>query len=740
MKSPASFHRRSTSKFAPEIHIVEDFDEARSIFFDLTRKTSILPHGCISLCVEAATRRYRGEAFDPSMEEEVIRGIGLAVDGNMGFFISSDLLMADWKGNSIRSANMLEVFLPEILEKLPIVAHDVKYHAGWLCKMTSREAMVADCTNLASHLILGNRFKHDLQNLAQQFLNADPWPKTIKKKNGDYDKNEIARITAMDAVATIALLPILREGMEVWNVFPAYNRMIKATQVFCQIERRGSTIDLEKHENLSETYKISEEEALRQLKATAVYKCFIEKFGNKTPTDNDIIACLHYTGICRKNHEEGAASADFVGLNLPVKAWTKTGRPSIEEETLLSYYKDFDRKDVREFISTLKKWKKISKSGGFLKSMGPYIRTGTNKLSSRYLLEGTVAGRVSQREYSIHTLPPNSDAQRCFVSEWKNEGGLILCGDGNQMELRVLASLSNDEALKEAYRKGLDIHTFTAHELTGIPLKSIEKKSAERDSAKTVLLGSIYGSSIHSVARRTQKSYKEAARWYNNFFNKFPSVERFIKDCHDEAKANGFVRYATGRIRHINIPASGSGQRQAQNSPIQGAASDMVIDILTDFHDSMLQKSMESKVWGWVHDEIIADIYPGEFMEAFTCFLQSVKNVPEEKHPWFTVPSVWDFHIGTSWGAVCSVKSLKNTNNTWTLRIEGKQPHVEDVVASFRKWQKDIEIEVVREWTSSEKPDDVLSKKPFLGDTGGAILQETTINFIYNLDTMQQAI
>ena len=204
--------------------------------------------------------------------------------------------------------------------------------------------------------------------------------------------------------------------------------------------------------------------------------------------------------------------------------------------------------------------------------------------------------------------------RKIFVPTVKD--GYIVSADYSQIELRLLASFSGDEKLINAFNNGVDIHTLTASEVLGVDTSLVTP--AMRRSAKAINFGIVYGMSDYGLSQDIGIPVSQAKAYIEQYFARYPKIEKYLKDNVEFCKANGYVTTLYGRRRYIpeiNAPQYMSrqfGERAAKNMPLQGSASDIIKLAMIKVHDTLGKENLKSKLILQVHDELIVDTYPDE--------------------------------------------------------------------------------------------------------------------------------
>ncbi len=275
-------------------------------------------------------------------------------------------------------------------------------------------------------------------------------------------------------------------------------------------------------------------------------------------------------------------------------------------------------------------------------SSGPIIHTTFNQAL-------TSTGRLSSSEPNLQNIPTRDDEGRelrkLFISKF--EGGKILSADYNQIELRLLADMSGEENLIEAYNNNQDIHTLTASQIFGINLQAVTADM--RREAKAVNFGIIYGISDYGLSQNIKSSVAKAKAYIESYFTRYPRVKEFMNTNVESAKKEGLIRTKFGRVRKIpeinsaKYQTRSFGERVAMNMPLQGTASDIIKIAMQKVAKSFKEHSLKSQLILQIHDELIVDVFKGEEEIVSRIVTQEMQNVTSLK-----VPLVVSVGIGES--------------------------------------------------------------------------------------------
>ncbi|WP_026487382.1 DNA polymerase I [Caldanaerobius polysaccharolyticus] len=333
----------------------------------------------------------------------------------------------------------------------------------------------------------------------------------------------------------------------------------------------------------------------------------------------------------------------FDKLKLPVIKKTKTGY-STDAEVLEELSSQHDIVDKILRYRTLVKLRNTYVSG-FMKLLGD-----DDRLHTTFMQTVTSTGRISSTEPNLQNIPVRDDLgrriRRVFIPS--DEDHVILSADYSQIELRILAHLSEDANLIEAFISDEDIHARTASEVFGVPIEDVTPQM--RRSAKAVNFGIVYGISDFGLARDLKVSRKEAQMYIDSYFKRYPGVKAYLDRCVEEARKNGYVTTIYKRRRYIpeinsrNYSVRSFGERIAMNTPIQGSAADIIKAAMCVVYERLKKAGLTSKLLLQVHDELILDVARSELRQVMDIVKEGMENVVKLK-----VPLVVDISVGENW-------------------------------------------------------------------------------------------
>ena len=274
----------------------------------------------------------------------------------------------------------------------------------------------------------------------------------------------------------------------------------------------------------------------------------------------------------------------------------------------------------------------------------------TGRIHTNYSQAWTATGRMQSNSPNLQTIPVRKERGReiraAFVA--RDEDFLLLSADYSQIELRIMAALSGDAGMLEAFRTGIDIHAATAAKVYKVELSDVTRSM--RDAAKMVNFGIIYGISAFGLQQRLNVPRQEAAALIDSYFETYPGVRTYIDRTIEFARQHGFVQTMTGRRRYLrdinsrNFSIRSTAERLAMNSPIQGTAADMLKLAMIQVHRLLKEGGYRTKMLLTVHDEIVFDMAKSEQASVMPLIRQAMENALP-----LDVPVVVEMGVGQNW-------------------------------------------------------------------------------------------
>jgi DNA polymerase-1 len=449
---------------------------------------------------------------------------------------------------------------------------------------------------------------------------------------GDYQPDVLAAQYGLplpareDAAALALLLPELaaaqREKLAENGLLKLYEDVeLPLTRVLADMERRGIRVEKDK---LTQMSAMLEESA--QKYQERIYELAGQEFNLNSPKQMGQIL--------------------FEQLGLPPLKKTKTGY-STDAEVLEQLAGQFE---IARLILDFRSCFKLKST--YTDGLRPLI-DATGKLHTSFKQTITATGRLSSAEPNLQNIPIRQELGRRIREVFTADGpdDLLLAADYNQIELRVLAHISQDEGLQEAFLRGGDIHTRTAAEVLGQDPDSVD--AAARRQAKAVNFGIVYGISDYGLSRDLGISRAAAHDYIERYFERYPGVAGYQRQVVEQGKQNGYVSTLLGRRRWLPELKSGNfnlrsfAQRMAINTPIQGSAADIIKLAMLRVAEELARRGLKSAMLLQVHDELIFNMVPAE-REILPALVQ---RLMAEALP-LSVPLTVDLKAGRNWYAM----------------------------------------------------------------------------------------
>jgi len=402
---------------------------------------------------------------------------------------------------------------------------------------------------------------------------------------------------AADADMTLRLVPPLQHELEEKGLTKLLDLEMELLPVISDMERAGVRIDVDFFRRMSQDLAA----ALLKCEQT-IYEIAGEPFNiNSTQQLSDIL---------------------FKKLQLPREGLKKIA--SGHYSTAADVLEGLKAADTTGIIDAIIEYRELGKlKGTYVDALPQMINPDTGRIHTSFSQTGAITGRLASSSPNLQNIPIRSEVgqliRRGFVTE---PGWTFLSADYSQVELRILAHISQDETLLRAFREDQDIHTATAAAIYGIPVESVTKN--QRRFAKTINFGLIYGMGPFRLARETGLTLGEAENYVKKYFGQFPGIERYLDATHRKARADGYVETLFGRRRYFpvfrtsvgaaNRQAAQRADREAVNHPIQGTAADIIKVAMIRLH-AELQARYRARLLLQVHDELLLEV-PLEELEA----------------------------------------------------------------------------------------------------------------------------
>ncbi len=324
---------------------------------------------------------------------------------------------------------------------------------------------------------------------------------------------------------------------------------------------------------------------------------------------------------------------------------TKTGQYATGEDVLQKL------KSKHPIVELLLEYREVVKlKNTYVDPLPELVNDKTKRLHTSYNQVVAATGRLSSDKPNLQNIPIRSERgkeiRKAFVP--RNDNYTLIAADYSQIELRIIAALSKDANMLEAFRSGQDIHASTAAKVYGIAIDEVTRE--QRSHAKMVNFGIIYGISAFGLSQRLNISRKEAKQIIDSYFEQFPSIKTFMDQCIADAREKGYVSTILGRKRYLrdinsaNAVVRGFAERNAINSPIQGSAADMIKLAMIKIQNYLKKSGLKAKMILQVHDELIFDTPKEEAAD----LMEKVKEIMSEAMK-IDVPMDVDANLGDNW-------------------------------------------------------------------------------------------
>ena len=292
---------------------------------------------------------------------------------------------------------------------------------------------------------------------------------------------------------------------------------------------------------------------------------------------------------------------------------TKTGQYKTDEQTLL---KLASKHQIVKEILEYRQQKKLQST--YVDALPKLISAQTNRLHTTFMQTVAATGRLSSTNPNIQNIPIKTEMgkeiRKAFIS--RNKDYSILAADYSQIELRIIAALSGDKSMIDAFKNNIDIHSSTAAKVFKVDFNDVTQDM--RRKAKMVNFGIIYGITAFGLSQRLGIKRGEAKEIIDNYFEQFPDIKTYMDSMIDFARENGYVETIKNRKRHLkdinsrNAPIRGFAERNAINAPIQGSAADIIKIAMINIRKEMQLRNLKSKLLLQVHDELVFDLFNEE--------------------------------------------------------------------------------------------------------------------------------
>lgn len=514
-------------------------------------------------------------------------------------------------------------------EKIQKIGQNIKFDMAML-KWYDVDVKGPLFDTMIAHYLLQPDMKHSMDYLAEVFLNYKPV--SIEELIGKKGKNQksmrdvepdiITEYAAEDADITLQLKEVFEPKLKETGTDKLFNEIeMPLVPVLANMEAEGVKLDT---------------------KTLAEFSKELEREIEKIQLEIYEMAGVEFNIASPKQLGE-VLFEKLVISNKPKK--TKTGQYSTGEDVLVKLK---HRHPIIELILEYRSLTKLKNT--YVDALPNLVNLRDGRLHTSYNQAVAATGRLSSNNPNLQNIPIRTERGReirkAFIP--RNKEYILLAADYSQIELRIIAHLSKDKGLMEAFQHGMDIHTATASKVYGIAPDMVTKEM--RRNAKMVNFGIIYGISAFGLSERLGIPRKEAADIINNYFEQYPGVKAYMEKSIQFAREHGYVETILGRRRYLpdinsaNSIVRGYAERNAINAPIQGSSADMIKVAMINVFNEMRKQNLRSKMILQVHDELVFDAHRDEVEQ-----LKAIVNDKMLNAITLDVPLVVDMNTGENW-------------------------------------------------------------------------------------------
>ncbi|MBP6015674.1 MAG: DNA polymerase I [Candidatus Promineofilum sp.] len=570
------------------LEMVQQLESAKWISFDLeTDSLERLSAGIVGICL----------AVEPPRAYYVpvghLNGTAQADSGQMNLFAGS----AELAPGQLPIERVLEAIRPAMTDlNIPKVAHNAKFDSMILERYGIAVSPVRFDTMIAEWLTDPATKHKGLKDLARHRLGAEMTEilALIGRGKAQVTFAQVpidvaAPYGAADADMTLRLLPPLQQELREKGLIELLDMEMKLLPVISDMERAGVLIDVDFFRHMSQDLSA----ALLKLEQI-IYEIAGEPFNiNSTQQLSDIL---------------------FKKLQLPREGLKKIA--SGHFSTAFNVLEALKASDSTGIIDAIIEYRELGKlKGTYVDALPQMINPDTGRIHTSFSQTGAITGRLASSNPNLQNIPIRSELgqqlRRGFVTQ---PGWSFLSADYSQVELRILAHITQDETLLRTFREDQDIHAATAAAIYGIPIENVTRN--QRRFAKTINFGLIYGMGAFRLARDTGLTLGEAEDYMIKYFGQFPGIDRYLEETRRKARTNGYVETLFGRRRYFpvfkstmsgsNRQATQRAEREAVNHPIQGTAADIIKLAMIRLNDE-LKAGYRARLLLQVHDELLLE-------------------------------------------------------------------------------------------------------------------------------------
>ena len=549
-------------------------------------------------------------------------GLSFSVEEKKAFYVAVP-------ANYEEALKIVQIFKPLYeSDKIMKIGQNIKYDYEVLTRYgVTLQGKMFD--TMIAHYLIQPELHHNMDYMAETLLDYQTihieellGPKGKKQKNmRDLSPTDIYEYAAEDADITLRLKNVLEPRLKELGVEELFwNIEMPLVRVLADMELNGVCLDTEALQDTSKIFT----ERMKQYEQE-IYKEAGEEFNISSPKQvGDILF------------------GKLQIMDKPKK--TKTGQYVTSEEVLQSLE---SKSPIVRNILNYRGMKKLLST--YIDALPKLINPRTGHIHTSFNQALTATGRLSSSDPNLQNIPVRTDdgkeIRKCFIPE---DGCLFFSADYSQIELRIMAHLSEDENMMEAFREGHDIHRATAAKIWHVDIDKVT--DAQRKKAKQANFGIIYGITTYGLAQRMDIQNSEAKELIEGYFRTFPKVQAYMEHAKEEARAKGYAETLFHRRRYLadinsrNATVRGFAERNAINAPIQGTEADIIKVAMVRIWERFKKEGIRSKMILQVHDELNFSVYPEEREQVERIVIEEMQNA----YP-LNVPLTADAGWGKNW-------------------------------------------------------------------------------------------
>lgn len=549
-------------------------------------------------------------------------GLSFSVEERKAFYVAVP-------ANYEEALKIVQIFKPLYeSDKIIKIGQNIKYDYEVLTRYgVTLQGKMFD--TMIAHYLIQPELHHNMDYMAETLLGYQTihieellGPKGKKQKNmRDLSPTDIYEYAAEDADITLRLKNVLEPRLKELGVEELFwNIEMPLVRVLADMELNGVCLDTEALQDTSKIFT----ERMKQYEQE-IYKEAGEEFNISSPKQvGDILF------------------GKLQIMDKPKK--TKTGQYVTSEEVLQSLE---NKSPIVRNILNYRGMKKLLST--YIDALPKLINPRTGHIHTSFNQALTATGRLSSSDPNLQNIPVRTDdgkeIRKCFIPE---EGCLFFSADYSQIELRIMAHLSEDENMMEAFREGHDIHRATAAKIWHVDIDKVT--DAQRKKAKQANFGIIYGITTYGLAQRMDIPNGEAKELIEGYFRTFPKVQAYMEHAKEEARAKGYAETLFHRRRYLadinsrNATVRGFAERNAINAPIQGTEADIIKVAMVRIWERFKKEGIRSKMILQVHDELNFSVFPEEREQVERIVIEEMQNA----YP-LNVPLIADAGWGKNW-------------------------------------------------------------------------------------------